>query len=516
MTAAKRSTLAADADLPEGWVNVRLREAVTNLKGKKPNQVGDENWAGAVPYIDIQTFESGVPSRFADKHSAVLIERGDVLVVWDGARSGLVGKAPTDGALGSTLTKLGPLFAERDYLEAFLRTCFDEINSNPRGTGIPHVDPELFWNLELPVAPLAEQKRIVEKVEQLLARVNAARERLARVPAILKRFRQAVLAAACSGRLTADWRDQHPGLEPASKLLLDIEKFRSERAGKYRKPARDASTSVEPAEDQDKTSVQELPELWAWCSVDQIATVCLGGTPSRKKQSYWNGDVPWVSSGEVANCRISTTRERITREGLANSNAKIYPRGTVLIAMIGEGKTRGQAAILDIDACTNQNVAGLAFDAGSMVPDFVWLWAQSEYERNRAAGRGGAQPALNGEKVRALTLSLPPLEEQREIVRRVEALFKLADTIEKRVTAGTARAEKLTQAFLAKAFRGKLVPTEAELARREGRSYEPASALLSRIKAQHARVERTGIASRSPRPPSARRSGRKNERKDMV
>jgi type I restriction enzyme, S subunit len=220
--------------------------------------------------------------------------------------------------------------------------------------------------------------------------------------------------------------------------------------------------------------------------VGQIASVCLGGTPSRKHPEYWAGGIPWVSSGEVANCRISGTRESISDLGLEESNAKVYPKGSVLIAMIGEGKTRGQSAILDIDACTNQNVAGLVFDAGNIQPEYVWLWALGEYESTRAVGRGGNQPALNGQKVRSLKVPLPPFEEQGEIVRRVEALLKRADATEKRVAAASARAEKLTQAILAKAFRGELVPTEAELARREGRDYEPASVLLERIKAGRA------------------------------
>ena len=91
---------------------------------------------------------------------------------------------------------------------------------------------------------------------------------------------------------------------------------------------------------------------------------------------------------------------------------------------------------------------------------------------------------INSEEVRALRFFLPPVDEQQEIVRRVESMFKLADAVEKRVEAAKARAEKLTQAILAKAFRGELVPTEAELARREGRSYESASELLSRIKSE--------------------------------
>jgi type I restriction enzyme S subunit len=154
--------------------------------------------------------------------------------------------------------------------------------------------------------------------------------------------------------------------------------------------------------------------------------------------------------------------------------------------MIGEGKTRGQSAILDIDACTNQNVAGLVFDTDDIFPDYIWCWALSEYERNRAVGRGGAQPALNAAKVRGLLLPLPPLQEQVEIVHRINGLFAFSGKVEQKVQAAYRRTEKLAQSILAKAFRGELVPIEAELARREGRDYEPASVLLERIRAEKA------------------------------
>jgi hypothetical protein len=98
--------------------------------------------------------------------------------------------------------------------------------------------------------------------------------------------------------------------------------------------------------------------------------------------------------------------------------------------------------------------------------------------------QGVTRPGINGAILKRINIPLPPITEQHEIIRRVEAMFKLADTIEERVTAATARTEKLTQAILAKAFRGELVPTEAEVARREGRSYESASELLARIKSE--------------------------------
>ena len=96
--------------------------------------------------------------------------------------------------------------------------------------------------------------------------------------------------------------------------------------------------------------------------------------------------------------------------------------------------------------------------------------------------QGVTRPGINGAILKAIKIPLPPLTEQHEIIRRVEAMFKLADTVEKRVAAAKVRSDKLTQTILAKAFRGELVPTEAELARRERRSYEPASKLLARIK----------------------------------
>ena len=97
----------------------------------------------------------------------------------------------------------------------------------------------------------------------------------------------------------------------------------------------------------DTTDLPELPEGWCWATLGRLFAVTIGGTPARDKPEYWNGHIPWVSSGEVAVGRIVKTREQITPEGLANSNAKLHAPGTVLLAMIGEGKTRGQVALLE-------------------------------------------------------------------------------------------------------------------------------------------------------------------------
>jgi len=215
---------------------------------------------------------------------------------------------------------------------------------------------------------------------------------------------------------------------------------------KYREP-------VSPDVDE----LPELPSTWTWGVVAEVGEVQLGGTPARGQSTFWNGGIPWVSSGEVANCRISTTRETVSELGLAKSNAKLYPPATVLIAMIGEGKTRGQSAILDVEACTNQNVAGILPDSEVVDPEYVWRWALAQYEVTRAVGRGGNQPALNGQKVKELAIPIPPIAEQIEIVARTEKLLSLAETTAEQVRSVCSAVERSSQSLLAKAFAGELL-----------------------------------------------------------
>lgn len=140
-----------NCEMPEGWISSQLVNLVLRKKGKKPECLAEEKWNESVPYLDIKAFENGIIRQYADINSSVPISKGDILVVWDGARCGLVGKAPVDGAIGSTLMHISQNLLNSDFLYYFLQSNYERINSNPRGTGIPHVDPDRFWNLEVPV-----------------------------------------------------------------------------------------------------------------------------------------------------------------------------------------------------------------------------------------------------------------------------------------------------------------------------------------------------------------------------
>jgi type I restriction enzyme S subunit len=299
----------------------------------------------------------------------------------------------------------------------------------------------------LPLPPFAEQKRIVAKVEGLLARVSAAGQRLAKVPAILKQFRRAILVAACSGRLTADWRGVN-GIDQ----------------------------SQEP----------DLPVGWRRSTLGDSFRLERGRFLARPRNDprYYGGAYPFIQIGHLPadGGIIEHYSQTLNEAGLAVS--RMFPKGTPLIAIVGA--TIGNTGVLGFDSCCPDSMVAVqgACDTENRFVEF-YLRCQKTKIRDSSYASGG-QPNINLQTLRPYPIDLPPHAEQHEIVRRVEALFRLADAIEKRVAAATARAEKLTQAVLAKAFRGELVPTEAELARREGRSYEPASALLDRIRAGRA------------------------------
>ena len=204
------------------WKTKKLSDCLSATKGKKPKVLLEDNAVGFTPYIDIKAFELGVIRQYAEISSSKIATENDILMVWDGARSGLVGNG-FDGAIGSTLVALKPIDVDKRYIYHFLSTQYERINTNPKGTGIPHVDPNVLWNIDVSMpSTIEEQQKIVERLEFLLGKINSANERLNKIPSIIKRFRQSVLSAACSGRLTEDWREGKGLTEWKNTILENV------------------------------------------------------------------------------------------------------------------------------------------------------------------------------------------------------------------------------------------------------------------------------------------------------
>ena len=361
----------------------------------------------------------------------------------------------------------------------FLARCKNHVNQASISTTY------LSDVVQVRVAPANEQRRVVSAIEHQFSRLDSGVVALERVQTNLKRYRTAVLKAAVEGRLTEAWREENPNVEPASELLERILKERRERWERDQLAAFEKKDKKPPKNWRSKYKapavlvVEEifaaLPEWWIWSSIGQCFEVRVGATPSRSRPDFWGGEIPWVSSGEVQFCRIADTKEHITEAGLANSSTRINPEGSVLLGMIGEGRTRGQVAIQDVQAANNQNCAAILVTETRIVPEYVYYWLWSRYEVTRSAGSGNNQPALNKTKVRTLPLALPPLAEQKVIVAEIERRLSILREVEAEVEANLKRAARLRQSILRLAFEGKLVPQDP--------NDEPASELLARIRA---------------------------------
>jgi type I restriction enzyme S subunit len=193
-----------------------------------------------------------------------------------------------------------------------------------------------------------------------------------------------------------------------------------------------------------------IPEDWEVKSLGELAFVTAGGTPSRANSRYWNGDIPWITTSEVDFDTICHAQQHITKEGLNNSAAKLLPRGTILMALYGQGKTRGKVGVLGIEAAANQACAAISLNRG-VSSEFIFYQLASQYDSIRRLSNNGNQENLNGSLVRSITILLPPLPEQRAIATALGDVDALLDALNRLIV----KKRDLKQAAMQQLLTGK-------------------------------------------------------------
>ncbi|MDX1253205.1 MAG: restriction endonuclease subunit S [Gammaproteobacteria bacterium] len=352
-------------------------------------------------------------------------------------------------------------YVESRFVEAMLRAPITQDAIDGIKTGMSESGMNLtharFAKLEIPVPPTSEQKRIADKLDAVLARVDACRNHLDRIPTILKRFRQSVLAAATSGKLTEEWR----------------------------------ANQVARMQPQAESGNEAALHSFAW-QVGTLANLVIGkprnGYSPRAveyKTSVKSLTLTATTSGRFKGEHFKYIDEEISQE----SHLWLQP-GDILIQRANTLESVGVSAVYDGPPSTYiYPDLMMKAKANELVETkFLHYLLLSEpvrrHFRDNATGTAGNMPKINQPTVLSAPVTWPSHEEQTEIVRRVESLIAYADRLEARYTAARAQVEKLTPATLAKAFRGELVPQDP--------NDEPVSVLLERIHVQRAMRENSG------------------------
>jgi type I restriction enzyme S subunit len=422
-----------------------------NVRSSNHSHSKPEVRSDAAPY---NYFEGELPDRFA-------AQPGDLLFAWSGTPGTSFGAHVWHGPeawINQHIFRVD--FSSHQFDRDFLRAALDAnltsyIEQAQGGVGLAHITKAKLNESVLLVPPLGEQRRIADRLDRIEARRASTSARLTRARALLERFRNALLAAACSRRLTEDWREAH---SDATADLLLVQLNGSRHTAKSRRPDARGERGL-----TSEMQLELLPSSWNLVRLGDILDVGTGATPLRKNRAYYDdGTIPWVTSGAVNARMITSPTELITPLALKDTNVKRFPPGTLLIAMYGEGQTRGRVAELAIDAGTNQAVAAVLFTkATAALRPFVRLFFEDSYRRVRALSVGGVQPNLNLGTIKDTLFPLPPLEEQVEIVSRATVALAAADGLASQAARANTTLVRISRATLAKAFRGELVASEA-------------------------------------------------------
>jgi type I restriction enzyme S subunit len=459
--------------IPHGWILSSFDEVIDIVKGKKPIDLGEKSESRLFAYINIESFEKQIYHQYTSAINCPVCKNKDILIVWDGARCGLIGRG-VSGSIGSTLAKINNYGLHSSYLYYFLQTKYGLINKNPRGIGIPHVDPEVFWTINIPIPPLPEQQRIVTKIEELFTQLDAGVASLKKVQAQLKRYRQAVLKAAFEGRLTHKWREEHKGeIEPASELLKKI----SNAAKKKTTRKYDIQNPI------DFNDWPSLPKEWTLTQVQDVGDVQLG---RQRAPVHHNGINmrPYLRVANVFENFIDISD--VKTMNFSPEEYEIYhlEYGDILL---NEGQSKelvGRPAMFrnEIPEVCFQNTLVRFRAYEGLIPEYA-LQLFISYLHNgqfiKIARQSTNIAHLGAERFAKTPFPLPPLLEQKEILLELDRQFSLITKMNDDVITSLRQAETLRQSILKQAFEGRLVPQDP--------NDEPASVLLEGLKAEKAR-----------------------------
>ncbi|WNZ60463.1 restriction endonuclease subunit S [Myxococcus sp. MxC21-1] len=388
------------------------------------------------------------------------------------------------------------------YLNSYGAREYFRAKATGTAGNMPKINGETVRSLPLPLPPAHEQRRIVAKLEALLARSRRAKEALDAIPALLERFRQSVLAAAFRGDLTRDWRAANPDVEHAFKLL---ERIRFERRRRWELAELDRMRAKGKAPRDDKwmeryeagvpatKTTGVLPAGWAWATVDELAEETVYGTSAKTNDD--SSGVPVLRMGNIQDGKLELADLKFLPRDHSEFPGLLLTPGDVLFNRTNSPELVGKTAVYCGEPSSTSFASYLLrvrviHYSPLLLSHFINGPSGREWVASVVSQQVG-QANVNGTKLRALVVPVPPMDEQRAIVSRIDKALARANRVMDVAREQARRLESFDQAVLTKAFRGELVPQDP--------TDEPASALLQRIRTEREQSADNTIGARLKR-----------------
>ena len=432
-------------DIPESWCWCRLGELVYNHGQKTPEQ--------EFSYIDIGSInnehqklnekENFIQPDKAPSRARKIVKFGDV--IYSTVRPYLhnmciIDKEFTKEPIASTgfavMTSFPGLLNK--YLFYYLLSpTFDNYandTDNAKGVAYPAINADKLYKGIVPLPPLSEQKRIVAAIEKFMPLIEEYGKKETQLKAINEKIgtltKKAILQEAVQSKLVPQIASEGN----ARDLLEEIRKerlshgldFANAKSGKRKSKKETALAGSNPCDITEEEIPFDIPENWCWCRLGEIGDWKAGSTPSRSNPELYNGNIPWLKTGDLTDGDINEIPECISKKALESCSMRLNPIGSVLIAMYGA--TIGKLGILKIEATTNQACCACVPYNG-IYNKYLFYYLMSQKKDFTEKAEGGAQPNISREKLVVHLLPLPPYEEQKRIVDTIEKMLPLCEKL---------------------------------------------------------------------------------------